>query len=51
MNETSAMRVRPHAVGTARYPRLFSPLQLGKLLLPDGFAMAPMTANYAGVAG
>ena len=37
--------------GTARYPHLFSPLRVGRLVLPDRFAMAPMTTNYAGLGG
>jgi 2,4-dienoyl-CoA reductase-like NADH-dependent reductase (Old Yellow Enzyme family) len=51
MNETPAKRMRPQAVGMARYPHLFSPLRLGRLLLPDRFAMAPMTTNFAGLDG
>jgi 2,4-dienoyl-CoA reductase-like NADH-dependent reductase (Old Yellow Enzyme family) len=38
------------AAGT-RYPHLCSPLRLGKLALPDRFAMAPMTTNYAALDG
>lgn len=37
--------------GAQRYPHLFSPLRLGRLALPDRFAMAPMTTNYAGLDG
>src|ERR1019366_2792938 len=51
MNETLARGARPQAVGVARYPHLFCPLQLGRLLLPHRFAMAPMTTNFAGLDG
>ncbi len=33
--------------GAARFPQLFSPLRLGKLVLPTRFAVAPMTTNFA----
>jgi 2,4-dienoyl-CoA reductase-like NADH-dependent reductase (Old Yellow Enzyme family) len=51
MNETPAERMRQPPAGMGRYPHLFSPLQLGGLSLPDRFAMAPMTTNYAGLDG
>jgi 2,4-dienoyl-CoA reductase-like NADH-dependent reductase (Old Yellow Enzyme family) len=51
MNETPARRVRPQAVAMERFPHLFSPLKLGRLSLPNRFAMAPMTTNYAGPDG
>ena len=51
MNETATEEGRLRHAGVARYPHLFSPLQLGKLRVPDRFAMAPMTTNYADLDG
>lgn len=51
MNETPAKPMRPQAAGMARYPHLFSSLRLGRLLLPNRFAMAPMTTNFADLDG
>ncbi len=47
MKQIPAKHVQPQDAGMARYPHLFSSLRLGRLLLPDRFAMAPMTTNYA----
>jgi 2,4-dienoyl-CoA reductase-like NADH-dependent reductase (Old Yellow Enzyme family) len=51
MNETTVRHMQPQTTGSARYPHLFSPLRLGRLVLPDRFAMAPMTTNFAGLDG
>ncbi len=34
-----------------RFPRMFSPLSIGGAVLPNRFAMAPMTTNFAGPGG
>lgn len=51
MNKIVRDRACAEPLGRARYQHLFSPLKLGKLALPDRFAMAPMTTNYAGLDG
>jgi len=47
MNDIQAQCKLSQDAGVHRYPRLFSPLTLGRLALPNRFAMAPMTTNYA----
>lgn len=39
------------AGGAPRYPRMFSPISIGSARLPNRFAMAPMTTNYADTDG
>lgn len=51
MNQTATREPPDPQPGTARYPHLFSPLRIGRLALPDRFAMAPMTTNYAALDG
>lgn len=52
MNEPLAKPIEPQAAtGMARYPHLFPSLRLGTLVLPDRFAMAPMTTNFAELDG
>ena len=51
MKATPADHLQPQTAGMQRYPHLFSSLRLGRLLLPDRFAMAPMTTNYAELDG
>lgn len=51
MNQTLRGQTRAEPLGRSRYPHLFSPVQVGKLALPDRFAMAPMTTNYAALDG
>ena len=51
MNEMAAKPAPARSVGMARYPHLFSSLRLGRLVLPDRFAMAPMTTNFADLDG
>jgi 2,4-dienoyl-CoA reductase-like NADH-dependent reductase (Old Yellow Enzyme family) len=51
MKQKPADNLPLQASGMARYPHLFSPLRLGQLLLPDRFAMAPLTTNFAGLDG
>lgn len=51
MNETPGKQLHTLTTGMARYPHLFSSLRLGRMLLPDRFAMAPMTTNYAELDG
>jgi 2,4-dienoyl-CoA reductase-like NADH-dependent reductase (Old Yellow Enzyme family) len=51
MNEPPTRAIGPQPAGKGRYPHLFSPLRLGNLTLPDRFAMAPMTTNFAELDG
>ena len=51
MKKTPAKLLQPQTSALVRYRHLFSPLQLGSLMLPDRFAMAPMTTNFAGLDG
>lgn len=51
MNTVAPRQAPALAPGRERYPHLFSPVRLGRLVLPDRFAMAPMTTSYAGTDG